>query len=245
MRLASPPPTIAGSRRKRRFRSVAFLVKMCRRLARPCVIFPLPVRRNRLATLLFVFIFGILFPLSVFHFGYKKNLKAIAFHHRSAFHARQILQIIAQPFQSLFAERLFDNFASAKGNKRLDAISALQKTNGIAKFDRIIGFAGRQTKFDFFDFHLFLPRFRFLPLFAFTVFKFSVIQQFAYAGAGVGGDFHQIQTERSRPFSGFGERDDTDLCAIGINQPYFRRGDVLIDAQIVLFFYASSFGEIS
>ena len=231
MRLASAPVTTASSVRRRRLRAVDFLVMMWRQLARARAILPLPVRRNRLAALLLVFILGMVSSF-LFAFGDEEHREAFADQIGALFDVRVLLQVGGELVQALEPDFLLGNLAPAKPHRHLDAVAGGKEALGVAQLDGVVRVGDDEVKFNLFDLRLFLSGFCLMAFFVLVVEMLAIVQNFANDGVGQRRNFNQVHVLLVRALERVGERQQPGFFAAFINQQNFRRGDVVVDPQI-------------
>ena len=234
---------MAAAPRSWRMRFGAFFVRRWRRFARAWVTAPLPLRLKRLAALLLVFIFGIAgfpFRCSAPLLRDKQDLEPSPLHCGGAVEVRQIAQVVAKARQQLHSEVLPHDFASAKPDRRFDAVALLQEAGGVSQFHSVVGVADGKAEFDLLDSCGSVLSARLVPALAFLILVLAVVQDFADDRLGVGGHFHQVHSVFLGAAQRVFQRQNANLRAVRSNQADFGRGYLAIGSQFGLSFDAGA-----
>ena len=126
------------------------------------------------------------------------------------------------------------DLSSSEHHGQLDLVSLTEESLGVSHLEFVIVIFDSRAELHFlhFDRVLPFPRFaggplRFVPVLA-------VIHHLDHGRPGLGRHFYQIHSSHACPFPSFVDRDDTDLFAIVLDEPYWAYPDLIVYADSFL-----------
>ena len=132
----------------------------------------------------------------LFGFGHHKDGHVASCQHWHLIDFAIFLKAFSEFEKLKFAVVLIDDAAAAESHDDLHLVAVLQEADGVVAFEFHVMFADLRAQTDFFDFRLGAVRFDFLQFLLLLVQVLLVVHYLAHGRSGLGGDFHQVQTEQ-------------------------------------------------
>ncbi len=125
------------------------------------------------------------------------------------------------------------DFATSEYHGDFDFVFSPDELPDVADFGLQIMFAGLRAYFYFLNLKRALFLFCFLFLFGLFIAVAPIIHDLTYRRIGTGRNLYQVETKFSRRVKRLSGRNNSDLIAIGVYDPYFSGPDIFIDVNSV------------